>query len=601
MSQAKGEDSELYALELKGVEKSFPGVRALKGASFACRRGEVHVLMGENGAGKSTLMRIIAGVWKPEAGQILVWGREVHIASPKQSQDLGIAMVYQDTRLAPDLDVSQNIWFGREPGNAVLVDRSEMDRGARAIFDRLGVQIALDTPVRDLSVAERQLVEIARALTTEPSVLILDEPTSALDAAEIAHLFTIIDQLKQAGTAVIFISHRLPEVFAIADRITVLKDGEVVGTVNRTDVDHEQLVAMMVGREMALAYPARATVPARECLVVDRLSSPGRFEDVSFQARAGEIVGLGGIQGNGQTDVVRALFGLCGWTGTVTLGGEAFHARSPAHAIKSGLVYVPGERHREGLFLPHSIRENISVPHLFGWAGLWIAPRAREREATRRAIEGFAIKTPSAEQSVRTLSGGNQQKVVLGRWTTGSPRVFVFEDPTRGVDVATKLEIYRRIRALADEGAAVILVASDLLELIGLTRAYRARYCRRRGHGGGDRRQRDRCGHDRRSRLSGSVHQSIRGTGQDAPQPDPRALCRTAAAGRAHSRFVHRHLPRLGLLLLHPQSLEHRGASGAARARGARAILRHPAWRHRPVGRTPYQPRHRDHLLPGCR
>jgi ribose transport system ATP-binding protein len=469
MSQAKAGDSEVYALELKGVEKSFPGVRALKGASFACRRGEVHVLMGENGAGKSTLMRIIAGVWKPEAGQILVWGREVHIASPKQSQDLGIAMVYQDTRLAPDLDVSQNIWFGREPGNAVLVDRSEMDRGARAIFDRLGVQIALDTPVRDLSVAERQLVEIARALTTDPSVLILDEPTSALDGAEIAHLFTIIGQLKQAGTAVIFISHRLPEVFAIADRITVLKDGEVVGTVNRTDVDHEQLVAMMVGREMALAYPGRATVPARTCLAVDRLSSPGRFEDVSFEARAGEIVGLGGIQGNGQTDVVRALFGLCGWSGTVTLGGEPFHARSPAHAIKSGLVYVPGERHREGLFLPHSIRENISVPHLFGWAGLGIVPRARERQATRRAIEGFAIKTPSAEQSVRTLSGGNQQKVVLGRWTTGAPRVFVFEDPTRGVDVATKLEIYRRIRALADEGAAVILVASDLLELIGLS------------------------------------------------------------------------------------------------------------------------------------
>ncbi len=469
MLQVTAEDTEVYALELRGVEKSFPGVRALKGASFACRPGEVHVLMGENGAGKSTLMRIIAGVWKPESGQILVRGQQVQIAGPKHAQDLGIAMVYQDTRLVPDLDVSQNIWFGREPGGTVLIDRSEMDRGARAIFDRLGVRIGLDTPVRDLSVAQRQLVEIARALTTNPSVLILDEPTSALDAAEIAHLFTIIGQLKQAGTAVIFISHRLPEVFAIADRITVLKDGEVVGTVNRADVGHEQLVAMMVGREMALAYPGRARVPPRDCLAVDHLTSPGRFEDVSFHARAGEILGLGGIQGNGQAEVVRALFGLARWAGRATLGGHRFHARSPAQAIRSGLVYVPGERHREGLFLPHSIRENISVPHLFGWAGLGLVPKARERQATRRAIEAFAIKAPSGEQSVRTLSGGNQQKVVLGRWTTGRPRVFIFEDPTRGVDVATKLEIYRRIRALADDGAAVILVSSDLLELIGLS------------------------------------------------------------------------------------------------------------------------------------
>ncbi len=457
------------ALELRGVEKSFPGVRALKGVSFACRAGEVHALMGENGAGKSTLMRIIAGVWKPAAGHILVRGREAQIAGPKQSQDLGIAMVYQDTRLVPDLDVAQNVWFGREPGGTILVDRSAMDRGAQAIFDRLGVAIGLNTPVRDLGVAQRQLVEIARALTADPQVLILDEPTSALDAAEIAHLFTIIEELRRGGTAVIFISHRLPEVFAVADRITVLKDGEVVGTVNRDDVGHEQLVAMMVGREMALAYPERARTPGRDCLVVDRLSSPGQFEDVSFHARAGEILGLGGIQGNGQAEVVRALFGLSGWGGSVTLAGERFRARSPAQAIKAGLVYVPGERHREGLFIPHSIRENISVPHLFGWAKLGLVPRARERQATLRAIDAFAIKTPSGEQSVRTLSGGNQQKVVLGRWTTGSPRVFLFEEPTRGVDVATKLEIYRRIRTLADDGAAVILVSSDLLELIGLS------------------------------------------------------------------------------------------------------------------------------------
>ena len=469
MLQTNPNDMRMNALELKGIEKSFPGVRVLKDVSFACRAGEVHVLMGENGAGKSTLMRIISGVWKPQAGRIFVRGEEVQIAGPKQSQDLGIAMVYQDTRLVPDLDVCQNIWLGREPGGAIFVDRRAMGRGAQAILERLGAPIDLGRPVRDLSVAERQVVEIARALTTEPSVLILDEPTSALDAAEIQHLFTIVKELKRSGTAIIFISHRLPEVFAIADRITVLKDGEVVGTVDRDDVSHERLVAMMVGREIALAYPPRSTGAGAERLVVENMTAAGVFEGVSFRARAGEIVGLGGIQGNGQADVVRAIFGLALWTGSVKLDGEEAALGSPARAIKAGIVYVPGERHSEGLFLPHSIRENISVPHLFAWAGLGVIPAAKERQVTRDAIKSFAVKTPSGEENVANLSGGNQQKVVLGRWTAGSPNVFIFEDPTRGVDVATKLDLYRRIRALAEDGAAVILVSSDLLELIGLS------------------------------------------------------------------------------------------------------------------------------------
>lgn len=461
--------TEIYALELRGIDKSFVGVKALKGASFACRPGEVHALMGENGAGKSTLMRVIAGVWKPDAGTILVQGREVHITGPRHSQGLGIAMVYQDTRLVPDLDVAQNIWLGREPGGAITVDRQAMEEGARTILGRLGVTLPMNRLVRDLEVAERQIVEIARALTGDPSVLILDEPTSALDAAEIERLFSIVTELKRQGTAVIFISHRLPEVFAIADRITVLKDGELVGTVNREAVDHEKLVAMMVGRDLALAYPPRAQTVGAERLKVESLSSPGLFSNLSFGVRAGEIVGFGGIQGNGQADVARALFGLVPCAGSVMLDGNQARFKAPAHAIKAGLVYVPGDRHREGLFMPHSIRENLSVPHLAEWAGLGRIPSARERQETRDAMSRFAIKAASGEQAVRTLSGGNQQKVVLGRWTVGDPKVYVFEDPTRGVDVATKLEIYRRIRALADAGAAVILVASDLLELIGLS------------------------------------------------------------------------------------------------------------------------------------
>ncbi|MDQ0475174.1 ATP-binding cassette domain-containing protein [Labrys wisconsinensis] len=458
-----------YALELKGIDKSFPGVRALKGASFACLPGEVHALMGENGAGKSTLMRIIAGVWKPDAGGILVGGKPVRITGPRHAQDLGIAMVYQDTRLVPDLDVAQNIWLGREPGGPAFVDRRAMEGRARAILDRLGFPLDLARPLRELTVAERQIVEIARALTTDPAVLILDEPTSALDAAEIQHLFAIVRQLAAAGTAVIFISHRLPEVFAIADRITVLKDGEVVGTVPREAVDHDRLVAMMVGRELALAYPPRAAELGAVRLAATDFASPGRFEDVGFAVRAGEILGLGGIQGNGQGDVARALFGLLPRQGQVILDGAPARIGSPAAAIRAGIVYVPGERHRDGLFMPHSIRENIALPHLRSWAGLGVVPASRERAVVAGAMERFAVKASSAEQAVATLSGGNQQKVVLGRWTVGEPGIYIFENPTRGVDVATKLEIYRRIRGLAEAGAAVLLVSSDLLELIGLS------------------------------------------------------------------------------------------------------------------------------------
>ncbi len=456
------------ALDVQGIEKGFPGVKALKGVSFACRAGEVHCLLGENGAGKSTLMRIVAGVWQPDAGRILVAGREVILTSPRVAQDLGIAMVYQDTRLVPDLDVAQNIWLGREPGG-VLANRRRMDDGARAILRRLGTTVPLDRLVRDLSIAERQIVEIARALTGEPAVLILDEPTSALDMAEIERLFDIVRSLKAQGTAVVFISHRLPEVFAIADRITVLKDGALVGTVDRDAVDGDRLVNMMVGREIATAYPPRATATGPVRLDVQGLSSPGRFEGVNFSVAAGEIVGLGGIQGNGQSELVRAIFGLFAHRGQVRLDGAPAALGTPARAIAAGLIYIPGDRHREGLFMPHSIRENVSLAHLRAWAGLGVIPAGRELAAARAAIERFAIKTPSPEAGVATLSGGNQQKVVLGRWTTGAPRVFVFEDPTRGVDVATKLDIYRRIRALADAGAAVVLVASDLMELIGLS------------------------------------------------------------------------------------------------------------------------------------
>ena len=457
------------ALRVIGIEKSFPGVLALKGVSFDVHRGEIHGLVGENGAGKSTLMRVLAGFFRPTAGQILLDEKAVQFASPRDAHDRGIAMVYQDTRLVPDLDVAQNIWLGREPGSRFFVDRRRIERSAREILDRLGLRMPLDAPVRNLAFDERQIVEIARALTTDPPFLILDEPTSGLDRGETERLFVILRQLRVAGKSLIFISHRLPEVLSLVDRITVMKDGEVVGTVAHGEVDQDRLVSMMVGRSMTVAYPARATDVGATRLQVRGLSSPGRLQDISFSAAAGEVVGLGGIVGNGQTDIVRCLFGLLRYEGEAEIDMKPARLNSPRQAIASGLVYAPADRRRDGLFLVHSIRENISVPHLARWSRLGIIGRDRERRATEAAIHDFAIRTPSSEQLVALLSGGNQQKVVLGRWTRGTPKIYMFDEPTQGVDVATKLEIYRRVRELATAGAAVVLVSSELIELIGLS------------------------------------------------------------------------------------------------------------------------------------
>ena len=456
-------------LRVIGIEKSFPGVLALKGVSLDVHRGEIHGLVGENGAGKSTLMRVLAGFFRPTAGQILLDEKAIQFASPRDAHDRGIAMVYQDTRLVPDLDVAQNIWLGREPGSRFFVDRRRIERTAKEILDRLGLQIPLDAPVRSLAFDERQIVEIARALTTDPPFLILDEPTSGLDRGETERLFVILRQLRSAGKSLIFISHRLPEVLSLVDRITVMKDGEVVGTVAHGAVDQDRLVSMMVGRSMTVTYPARATDVGAARLQVRGLSSPGRLQDISFSAAAGEVVGLGGIVGNGQTDIVRCLFGLLPYEGEVEIDGERERLNSPRQAIASGIIYAPADRRRDGLFLVHSIRENIAVPHLGHWSRLGIIARDQERRASEAAIHDFAIRTPSPEQLVALLSGGNQQKVVLGRWTRGTPKIYMFEEPTQGVDVATKLEIYRRVRELATAGAAVVLVSSELIELIGLS------------------------------------------------------------------------------------------------------------------------------------
>ncbi|MFO1070990.1 MAG: ATP-binding cassette domain-containing protein [Geminicoccaceae bacterium] len=455
-------------LAVEGIGKTFPGVTALDGVGFDCRPGEIHGLVGENGAGKSTLMRILAGVHPPDAGRILLRGEEVRLAGPAEAHALGIAMVYQDTRLVPDLDIAANIFLGHEPGGRLLVDRSTMRLRTAAILRRLGLDLDPATRVGDLGLAERQLVEIGRALAVEAPVLILDEPTSSLTPPEVLRLFAILRELRAEGRSLVFISHRLPEVLGLTDRITVLKDGRVVATVPTAGTDAEQLVRLMVGRDTSLAYPPKATRAGPVRLAVDGLAAGGRFADVRLAVRGGEIVGLGGIQGSGQQDIARALGGVLPATGTVTLDGRALTLRQPADALAAGIIYVPADRRREGLFLPHAVRENIAAPHLGRWARLGLVDRATEAAAVARGIAGLAIRTPSPEQPVATLSGGNQQKVVFARWQLAEPKVYILDEPTQGVDVATKLELYRQIRALAEGGAAVVVLSADVLELMGL-------------------------------------------------------------------------------------------------------------------------------------
>jgi ribose transport system ATP-binding protein len=471
MSNERGRalvESRVPVLAVREVEKSFPGVRALVKVSFECRAGEIHGLVGENGAGKSTLMRILAGVHRPDSGTIEINGKGVILNSPRHAHDLGIAMVYQDTRLVDELDVAQNIWLEREPGSAWFVDRGEMERRSAAILKRLGIQIDRRKRVGELSVGERQIVEISRALTADPSVLILDEPTSSLDPAESEQLGKILAGLRAAGTGIVFISHRLPEVLAFADRITVMKDGEIVSTRENKGLTEDTLVSLMVGRTLSVAFPSKTGKIRATRLEVQDFASPGLFKNVSFSVASGEIVGLGGIQGNGQREIARALYGLLPTTGQVRLNGARISLNSPGDAIRSGIVYVPADRRGEGLFIVHSIRENLAVPHLSAWSNFGVISNRIEVIAVREAIDRLKIRTPSSEQQVGLLSGGNQQKVVFGRWLLARPALYIFEEPTAGVDVGTKLELYRVIRHLADEGGAVLVLTSDLIELIGI-------------------------------------------------------------------------------------------------------------------------------------
>ncbi|HEU4990784.1 MAG TPA: sugar ABC transporter ATP-binding protein [Gemmatimonadaceae bacterium] len=456
-------------LSADALVKRYPGVLALDGVSFAASGGEVHAVAGENGAGKSTLMKVLSGAARPDAGTLAVDGRSVRFESPHAAHAVGVRMIHQELSLVPELSVAENVFLGAEPARRGVVDRARQHAAARAVLDRLG-QSRLDPAARvaDLPLAARQMTEIAKAVAADARVLIMDEPTAILAQEETDALFRVIAQLRDEGVAVIYISHRLEEIFRIASRITVLRDGRVVESASLAGMSRTDVVKLMVGRELAAGYPRPAAAPGAEVLRLERVDS-GPVRGASLALRRGEIVGLVGLVGAGRTELAQAIFGAAPLTGgRMFLDGAPFTPRTPREAIAAGVGLLPEDRKRQGLVLMGTIRENVSLPSLGAMAPRGVVDRARERAGVARWVEALAVRPPMLDRAAQQLSGGNQQKVVLARWMLRHSRVLLFDEPTRGIDVGAKAEIYALMRRLADDGAAILMISSDLPEALGM-------------------------------------------------------------------------------------------------------------------------------------
>lgn len=459
-------------LSLKNVSKAFGAVRALQGMNLTVRRGRVHTLLGENGAGKSTLMKILAGVHQADSGEMRFNDAPFAPKNPREAASRGLSIVFQELSLANNLTVAQNIFANHEPSRMGFIDDRKMTQQANALITELGLPIEAQCKVGELSIAKRQLVEIAKGLSRPFDVVILDEPTSSLSDAEAEILFRIIDKLKAQGKAVIYISHRMEEIMRLSDDITVMRDGQYVDTVERQNTTIAALIAMMVGREMHQIYPPvltgteHSTAPI---LDVRHLTVPHKAEDVSFTVAKGEILGFFGLVGAGRSDVMRALFGMAAYQGEVQINGQTIALTSPSIAIAQGIGFVTENRKEEGLVLPQAVRQNITMAALprFTAQGGWFKHHA-ERETATTHIAQLGIRLASMEATANTLSGGNQQKVVFAKWLTTQPRILILDEPTRGVDVGAKFEIYRIIRELAHAGTAILMVSSELPEILGM-------------------------------------------------------------------------------------------------------------------------------------
>ena len=464
--------SDGLALEVNGVVKTFPGVRALDGVDFDLKKGEVHALVGENGAGKSTLMHILGGVYQPEAGSISIEGQDVRLADPHDASKHGVAVVFQELSVSDNLSIAENIYANRQPVRfAGLVDWGRLYSMTTEQTELFGWEIDPATPVSELPNAQKQVVEILKAISQQPKVLILDEPTSSLTAVEVEMLFLNVRRLRDEGLSIIYISHHLSEIFEIADRVTVLRDGGKVETCAVKDVTEDDLVRKMVGRELVDMYGVRASAIGREYLRVENASLKGNFEAVSLSVKSGEIVGVAGLAGAGRTELARSIFGdPPPDSGYIYLDGEPITVRSPQEAIRHGIAYVSEDRKQEGLFLEMTVRENCAAPRLGDFTGRFgLIDEDSMTEFAENCRDKFRIATPSVWQHVGRLSGGNQQKTLLAMWTGAKPKLLIADEPTRGVDVGAKSEIYHLLRSLAAEGVAIIVISSDLLEILGLS------------------------------------------------------------------------------------------------------------------------------------
>ena len=462
-------------LIMEGIHKRFGGTVALRDVSVSAQPGEVHALVGENGAGKSTLMNVLAGSVTPDAGRIRLEGREVSMSSPHQASRYGIRAVHQEFSLVPHLTIAENILMGRMPtlgGRGLWVDwRAAQDR-AGAILAELGfVGLDVRSRVSRLSVSHQQIVEIAKALAEKPRILILDEPSAVLSKEELSQLFALIRRLRSEGTLVLYISHRLEEVFEIADRITVLRDGERVGTVECSRVGQNELIRMMVGRSVEEIYPRRSAVPAaEEVLAVEGLGRDGEFRDVSFRVRRGEVVGMFGLVGSGRTAVARSIFGAePAQHGDIAVSGRRRRMRSPRDAVAAGVSLVTEDRKRDGLVMSCAVRDNVSLASFRRMSrGIFLDTRQQVR-LVQRMVQELAVRPAALGTLARTLSGGNQQKVVLAKWLLSRPEVLLLDEPTRGVDIGAKVEIYNLINHLAAEGVGVLLISSEMPEVLGMS------------------------------------------------------------------------------------------------------------------------------------
>jgi len=459
------------ALEMRDISKSFPGVRALEGVSFDCAAGEVHAICGENGAGKSTLIKVLGGVYEPDAGHILINGRERSFARPAEARAAGVSIIHQELSLLPHRTVAQNVFLGLEPTRWGGLDRAAMRAGTARLLQRLSSTIDPEARAGDLSVAEQQIVEIAKALAFDARILVMDEPTAALDDVDAKRLLALVGKLREQGVAIIYISHRMSELVAVADRISVMKDGRKVVTAAAAELPTDRIVRLMVGRDLAEFYPPRSQTPPGPPLLEIAAGGNGVLADIDLTVRAGEIVGVAGLEGSGKTELARAIFGDLPFDrGTLSVAGSAKPIRSPRAAIAEGIGFLPNDRKREGLALQRSPRENVLLAlRAFAPAPARAAGGAMADSVADALLRRLDVRAAGFEGEIRLLSGGNQQKVIVGRWLARDPRVLVFCEPTRGIDIATKAAIYHIMRDLASRGRAILLVSSDLPEVIGIS------------------------------------------------------------------------------------------------------------------------------------